>query len=124
MYSIKINTTDDYTEVIVEGKRRPGYENTDGAEGWSSIANHCNENKVEKLLVISKLTGHLPSMSSYDIASSFHHLGLNKDLKIALVDSIIDTFDTNRFSSNFAIDKGFNIKVFNNRNEAMNWLIQ
>lgn len=123
MYSIKFNTTDDYTEVIISGMRRSGMEKSDGADGWISVANYCNENKVEKLLLISKLAGRLPEISSYDISSSLHHFGLKIGLKIAFVDSVIETYNINNFVSRFPRNQGYNIKVFNNKNQALNWLI-
>ena len=125
MYSVKFNTTD-YTEVIIKGAISAS-EYTDGAVALVSIGNYCYKNKVEKLFVIFEITGSTSFMSikSNDLSSSFHYFGLNKDLKIAFIDSINDKYDTNSIvRTNYVNKNVLTIKDFDNSIKAVNWLFQ
>ena len=123
MYEITILEEVLYTKVIVKGERTP-LQKTDAAMAWTEVANYCQQNKTKKLLIISKLRGSISQISSFDISNSLEQFGLRKDIKIAFVDKQKQSFEANSFSTKFANNKGFDVKIFMNNNNAVSWLIQ
>lgn len=85
----------------------------------------CAEKKLSKVLLdIRGLEGRLPIREDYDIPSRFFPTvrNLNVINRAALVD--LKEFERDdAFFETVAVNRGFNLRIFSNSDEALQWLI-
>ncbi len=122
MYEVKFKDKDLYTEVFVSGERTSS-QRIKGSKAWAEIAAYCNDHEVKKLLIISKLKGSISATSSYHISNSLEYFGLNKDIKISFVELGKQSLEMNSISSRYSRQRGYEIRVFDNVEDAVSWLI-
>ncbi len=123
MYEVYFTEESSFTKVIVNGERK-SQQDIDGAMAWFKIAQYCDDNETKKLLIISKLTGSISRMSSYDVSRSLEQFGVKKHIKIAFIDTLTESFNANSFSVKFTKKNGYDIELFDDENAAISWLIQ
>jgi|GEM_PF-2069404 len=121
MYKVSFIEEEQYLKSVVLGERKIS-QKTDGATAWVKIAEYCKSKNVKNLLVISKLTGQLDLVSSYDISSSLELLGLSFLDKIAFVETSEEAYSINSFSKKYT--GKVNVEIFNNEPNAKSWLIE
>ncbi len=123
MYEVFFTEEGNFTKVVVTGERK-SHQDIDGALAWFKIAQYCDEHQTKKLLVVSKLTGSISQMSSYDVSRSLEQFGVKKHIKIAFVDTLNEAFNANSFSVKFTKGNGYDIELFAEETNAISWLIQ
>lgn len=84
----------------------------------------CVEKKVKKVLAdVRALKGRLSTIEAYEIPSK--HFPKMRDRNVITHNAIVDLkeFEHNyKFFENVAVNRGFNIRIFSNPNEAFEWL--
>jgi len=123
MYEVYFTEESSFTKVIVTGERK-SHQDIDGAMAWFKIAKYCDDNETKKLLIISKLTGSISQMSSYDVSRSLEQFGVKKHIKIAFIDTQNESFKANSFSVKFTKKNGYDIELFDDESAAVSWLVQ
>jgi len=123
MYEVFFTEEGNFTKVVVSGERKL-HQDIDGAMAWFKIAQYCDDHQTKKLLVVSKLTGSISQMSSYDVSRSLEQFGVKRHIKIAFVDSLNESFNANSFSVKFTKKNGYDIELFAEETNAISWLIQ
>lgn len=63
-YDIAIQEKPRYIEVRVSGKRIRDQETKDALDMWTMVAKKCDETGIFRVLVVSTLTGSLPTLSA------------------------------------------------------------
>ncbi len=116
--SFKVTTIEEesYLEVILEGK----YSFERFLESGQTAAEEARARNKRKLLIdLTQLKGSIPELDKAELGShSKPHFG---DLKVAF----LDTPEQNmRFAENVSVNRGANIRSFQDRAEALEWLLQ
>ena len=78
---------------------------------------------MDRILVISRATGRIPTLEGYEVAGHSEEFGWSRDYKLALVDLNEESLQDNLFAETVAVNRGFNVKVFDNVKEAEIWLL-
>ena len=91
---------------------------------WLRIAEASRATGLRRILAISWITGRLPTMSAYQVASQPDKFGWSRDLKLALVDHHPPSREKNAFSANVASNRGFTVRYFDDEAAAVAWLLE
>lgn len=122
-YKFCIEEQEGYIRVEVSGERVPGSEEEDAIRVWSCVAEVCEAKKIDRVLGIYKVTGRLPATAAHAIAFDPARFGWSRRFKLALVnlneESRLDTL----FLEDVAVSSGYQIRVFDNEEEARAWLL-
>jgi hypothetical protein len=121
-YDYKIEDKQQYIRVEISGMRRPGKQVKDIVPIWSEVTQTCKEKNIHKLLAILKLTGDVSVVGSYTIVNSADSFGWHPNLRVALID-LGEEGQNNLFTETVAVNRGYQLKVFRNEQDGLNWLL-
>jgi hypothetical protein len=123
-YNLTIEADKEFIRFEVSGVRLPGKEKVYAQNVFSQIVKFCREKNQYKLLGIFNVEGKVSSsLESYRFASSPEEFGWDRKFKLALVDLNEESRIQNLFTENVAVNRGYNIKVFDNETSAIDWLL-
>lgn len=123
-YETTVQAEKDYLRVEVSGIRVPGQEAEDGIAVWTRVADVCREHKVDKILAIINLEGHLPTSVSFKIANDPYEFGWEKRFRVAVVDVNYESRLVNYLTEAVAVNRGYDVRIFENEQSAMDWLFR
>ena len=123
-YDFAVDAERDYLRVEVSGNRSPDIEQglRDIMTVWSRVTDICRETNTEKVLAVLQLKGEVPVMGSYNVVTHADQFGWSRRLRMAVVDLNDESREGNRFTETVAVNRGYQIKVFDNENDAKDWL--
>lgn len=90
---------------------------------WEELANKVRELGVRSLLVKENIPDGFSMSEAFELASELPKMGF-ASVKIAFVDEFTEQDEINKFSEMVAVNRGLNVKVFNDMNEAERWLVR
>ena len=122
-YDVQIETRGDHLRVNVSGIRSPGREVEDSVHTWKQVADVCRDTGIEKILTIFELEGRLSPIDAYDIVARTKEFGWSHAFKMAVVDLNSETLDDNLFAETVAVNRAYEIMVFDNVADARDWLL-
>ena len=120
---ISIQEFPDYLRVELSGARTSGREKEDAIDIWRQVIEACQTSGVNRILVISRVSGRIPTLDAYEVAGHPEKFGWSRDYKMALVDLDEESLQDNLFAETVAVNRGFDVKVFDNEKEAEIWLL-
>jgi hypothetical protein len=121
-YDLKIEKKDDFLWVIATGKERTLEIVLAMA---SDILQACGENKVTlALLDIRPLEGNLKTTEAFNIPEIYFPKMRDRSVitRFVIVDRK-ESRESNKFFENVAVNRGFNIRIFSDYDEAVEWLL-
>ncbi len=122
-YDLSIQDNQDYIKVVISGDRIPGQEVADISAVLVEVAEYCKEKNSNKVLGVINLSGRLPTMASLNIINTTDSFGWDRKFKFALYDMNDDSRKDNLFTETVATNRGFQLKVFDNEQDANKWLL-
>lgn len=119
-YRISFEDRGDYLFARVEGEK-DSYEIS--RQFWKDIADKCAELSPKRLFIEEDIREQLPTIAdTYQGASERPHMGLS-NVKIAFFDTHPEQHEQNQFGELVARNRGINVRVFIDRDEALSWLL-
>lgn len=122
-YQIDLSIHETYIRAHITGQRIPGQATANSMAAWKQITAACQDHDLFRVLAVFDLTGPLPTMSAFKVASSLHEIGLNWRFRIAFVDPHLESLPENQFGETVAVNRGVQVKVFTNETDALPWLL-
>ena len=123
-YDVKIETQDSFISVHISGTRLPGSAVEDSVGLWGQVADACRDHGVEKILAVFEVEGRLSPIDAYDIVARTGEFGWSHAFKMAVVDLNKDTLEDNLFAETVAVNRAYQIMVFDNAVDAEEWLLE
>jgi len=123
-YEASIQVQQDYVRVEVSGERIAGQEEDDAIRVWSRIAEVCETKKIHRVLAIYRVTGRLPATAAHAIAFDPARFGWRRTFQLALVNMNEESRQDTLFLEDVAVSSGYPVRVFDDEEEAENWLLQ
>ena len=120
--NVIIQEEENYILVKVSGDRIPGQETEIMTNVWIRVMKMCHEKSIHKILAILNLTGRLPTMKVYYGAKNPDAVGWSRKFQLAVVDLNEQSRQDNVFAATVASNRGFPVKIFDNEEDARNWL--
>ena len=115
-YNLHIVKTTDFIRVDASGK-------TDFERSYkvlAGVARACVERGIDHaLLDIRDLEGQLTTTELYSLARAFHEMGFRKNHRLAVLHRY--RADRAELFATFAADHGWDVRGFENYEEAMEW---
>ena len=118
MYTLNILEDSGIVEAVTSGKVTA----TDMHHSRQKIAELCKKENITKVLVDDRFITSLPSFEDlFQFGSTFLQSGFPLYIKIAHVVNA-EMMADNEFLETVAVNRGANVKTFQNIDEAMAWL--
>ncbi|MCB2204805.1 hypothetical protein KQI65_08645 [bacterium] len=121
-YEVIVEECDGVLRVQVSGDRAVGSTSRNAESMFRKISIASKETGLHRILVISKITGSLSTMSVFETAASLGEYGIELGWRIALVNLDYPSRMQLEFGMTVAVNRGTGIKMFDTEKEAMEWL--
>lgn len=119
LYQITFEHRPQYLYVYVTGEH-DSYEIS--RQYWLEVAEECSKTECKKVLIDEDIK-ELVSMSEvYQLASEVPKMGF-QGVPVAFFDRFAEHDELNQFGGLVAANRGLLVRVFNNFEEAENWLL-
>lgn len=122
-YSIRISKTEKYIRADVSGNWNPGSELDDALNTWSAMAKYCKVQNTNRILSVWDVRGHLPTVAAYNLIGSLGKIGWEYRFRAAVVHLNENRLKDSLFVETVAINRGFQVKMFDNEESALRWLL-
>jgi len=122
-YQADIQTSRDHIRVEVSGRRAPGRTVIDAYDVGQRIVEECRKAAIEKVLLVSQLTGHIPALEAYEMITGLEDIGWSRSTKLAFVDMNSESHEESLFTETVAVNRAYFMKVFDNEEDARDWLL-
>jgi hypothetical protein len=122
-YTFTIEEKREYIRVEVFGERRPGKALEDIQLVWTRVTETMRAKKINKLLAILHLTGKASTVGGYNTVQTADDFGWMRNDRVALVATTEESYQINAFVETVAVNRGYQLKVFDNEPEAHDWLL-
>jgi hypothetical protein len=122
-YQSNIEAFPDYIRAEVSGVRVPGEAVADANLVGQEIVRLCRETGLDKVLLVLNLSGRLPVTDAYDIVANSEQYGWSRQMKLAFVDLNKDSLEDSQFIETVAVNRAFPMTVFDNEEDARDWLL-
>ena len=122
-YNVTIKEKKDHLRVEISGEWTVGDESEEVISAWSQVVEICHTKNIKHILAVGKVTGHLTPMAAYDIANSPDKLGWSRKFRLAVV-ALGESWRSNLFAETVASNRGYDLKVFDNEQDAKIWLFE
>lgn len=123
-YNITVKEKGNHIRVEVTGKRIPGKEVEDAGIIWSQVSEICRTKNIDKILLVSKVTGPLSFLASFNIAATPKDYGWSHRLRLAAVILDEEARKGYLFSETVGVNRGYIVKIFDNEQDAKTWLFE
>lgn len=122
-YQAEIQTHPDHIRVEVSGRRAPGRTVTDAYVIGRRIVEECRKAAIERVLLVSQLTGRIPALDAYEMVTGLEDVGWSRSTKLAFVNLHADSHEDSLFTETVAVNRAYFMKVFDNEEDAREWLL-
>ncbi len=123
-YTFEIKEVGDYIKVEISGEFVAGEELKDSVDVWGKVLSSCQGKGSNLILAIWTVPGYLPTMAAYNLAESAEELGWQKNFKLAVVHLSEERYQDGIIAETFAVDYGFDVKMFKDEEKAKQWLME
>ena len=121
-YTLSTKQEDDLLVVEIGGQRTKGELVRHASVAWTEITSLCHERGLSRLLIISRATGEYSTTNAYRINSQLSEWGVRPGWRIAFVNLDSESLANMQFGETVAVNRGFDLKVFDNVDDARKWL--
>ena len=121
--TFKITNHEDFLRLDVSGEYMPGTVAEEAINIWARTADACREHSKSRVLMVNDVPGAMPTIAAFEIASNPSEIGWDPRVKIALVYTHKERFESNIFSETVARNRYLNVKAFQDEPAAISWLL-
>ena len=118
-YQIEFDYRPNYLYVYISGQKDSL---AISRQFWQEIAGECKKIQSTKVLILEDIKGAISTAEMYQLATEIPQMGFY-GIRIAFVDRYIEQQELNKFGEIVANNHGLRGKIFNNVEEAENWLL-
>jgi hypothetical protein len=122
-YQANIEALPNHIRAEVSGTRIPGEAVADASLVGQEIVRLCREKGIGRVLLVLNLSGRLSVTDAYDIVANSEQYGWSRQTKLAFVDLNRDSLKDSQFIETVAVNRAFPMAVFDNEEEARDWLL-
>jgi len=121
-YDFEIAMQDNLVRLDVAGDRSAGDHLANADEVGKAVVSACRETGIDRILVLSRLTGRASPLDQLRTVLHSIQYGWSRKFRMAFVDLNKETIGQTRFVETAALNRVFNVCVFDNESDARNWL--
>ena len=121
-YEHRIQVLPDHIRVEVSGRPRVGFEDAGLLDIAEDVARHLREAGDKPVLGIVSVTGRLSTIAAYHVGYRLADTGISKRVPLAIVQVDPDRLESARFLEITAANNGYQLRVFGNEADALEWL--
>ncbi|OHD68535.1 MAG: hypothetical protein A2W19_12135 [Spirochaetes bacterium RBG_16_49_21] len=107
----------------VSGDWTPGKELEDAIDVLTQVADICHKKGINCILAIWDVPGHIRALIGYEIVDSANKCNWDRHFKLAVVYTHNERFIDSLFVETVAVNRGYRVKMFENKQEAKSWLL-
>lgn len=121
-YTITFLEQNGYLRVEMRGNRNTGDPARSGRSAVDQIVEKCRESGYTRILIISHLTGDYPPFANYQVVSAMAQEAIPEEWKMAYINLDPNSHKAVQFSETMATRKGVQARLFDNEQDAIDWL--
>ena len=121
-YDFKIVPQGNIVCLEVSGDRSTGEHVANAADVGKAVVRACRESGINRILVLSQLTGRASPLDQFRAVMHAIQYGWSRKFQMAFVDLNRETVGATRFLETVALNRVFKVRVFDNEQDARNWL--
>ena len=114
---------ENYLEVEIAGMRVPQLEYEESLILWKSIFKLCEKYDKKNILAKLKARGRMPMRGRITYAFNLEEIGWQKHHKVAGIALTSQLKNDVPLVARFARSVGYNVKLFSNESDALDWLL-
>lgn len=118
VHELEITFEGEYVQIISKGEKSL----ESSIKLWTDAIKVCDENKCYKVLGLATSSKPPTTIESAKHAELLHDFKVDHNYKIAWVEFNPDAVESIKFLENVLFNRGLNVKLFKNREEAIEWL--
>ena len=122
-YETNIEVFPDHVRTDVTGVRITGEVVSNSDLLGQEMVRACSENSIHRILLVLHLTGRLSSIDAYEMVLNSEQYGWSRDMKMAIVDMNEESLQDSEFVETVAVTRAYPVSVFDNEEEARDWLL-
>jgi hypothetical protein len=119
-FQVRVEARDGYVEATLTGVRTPATL----MAAAEQVTGFCNELKIFKILIdVRQMRGKLDTLETFEIAG--HRMPQRPGTRLITKSAILDlppNMDRIRFFETVAVNRGLNVRVFDDEAAAVEWL--
>lgn len=124
-YTLSFRDRETHLQILFDGNFRAG----DVKHIWEDIQEYLSDHPSKRVLVEEKAGATaelLDTTEIYDVAKFFASANVTNNIKVALLYAegvLPETLEQACFGATVAHNRGFNMRVFENKDRALAWLL-
>ena len=122
-YDSHITEFPGYVRVHVCGQRAPGQSVADADHVGKMVVEYCKDNDIDRILLVLELEGRLGPLDAVGIVTHSPDYGWHHGLRLAFVDLNAESYRDSLFTETVAVNRSYSMKVFDNEQDAREWLL-
>lgn len=122
-YETHITELPDYLRVHVCGERSPGRSVANADRVGRMIVEYCKDKGIDRILLVLELKGRLGPLDAVGIVTHSPDYGFDHGFKLAFVDLNAESYRDSLFTETVAVNRAYSMKVFDDEQEAREWLL-
>ncbi|MEQ9562025.1 MAG: hypothetical protein RLN69_05850 [Woeseiaceae bacterium] len=119
-----IRNEKNYLQLDVSGTYTPGKEAAEMRQMWAEVSDTCRRHQRRRVLAYSAVTGALPTMIGFELASDPSSFGWERNFRMALVFEDKERYESHLFAETVMVNRYYDMKPFMNEDEAKAWLLR
>ena len=112
-----------YVRVHVRGERKPGQSVANADHVGKMVVDYCKDNDIDRILLVLELKGRLGPLDAMGIVTHAPDYGFHHGLRLAFVDLNAESYRDTLFTETVAVNRSYSMKVFDNEEDAREWLV-
>lgn len=123
-FEVKISVENNYVRAVLVGKRVQSADVEVARKLLRPVSATCEENGMNKLMVISELIGPLNHAAAFQLISDPKSLGWKANYRAAIVNDDVSADDFYQFNQMVAANRGLQMRFFIDEATAHAWLFE
>jgi hypothetical protein len=119
-HELIITFENDYVQIISNGEK--SFESS--LKIWTNAVKVCQKHNCFKVLGVASSTKMHTTIESYQHGALFHQINIDHKFKIAWVELNPDAISSIKFIETVLLNRGYNVKLFQDVEEAKTWLLK
>ncbi|MEQ9188641.1 MAG: hypothetical protein RLP15_12970 [Cryomorphaceae bacterium] len=123
-FKVNISIESNFVRAVLVGMRAQSADVEVAQQLLGSVSKACEENGLNKLMIISELIGPLNHAAAFQLISDPASLGWKPNYRAAVVNHDVSADDFYQFNQMVAANRGLQMRFFVDEAEARAWLFE
>ena len=121
-YESRLQVLEDVIRVDVRGHRSADSTVANAGQIGRDVVEKCRESGIDRILLVLYLSGRFSPLEAFEMVSDAMNYGWSYRFRLAIVNLDAASLDDTHFTETIAVNRCFDMKVFDNEHDGLEWL--